>query len=166
MVSCPSGGDAFRLFSDIYPGKACFRTINRQDRIYKVSHHFSGLSGICAISGVLAGESGAFLFAAAGAGIAPIYPTVMAFLARRYKNDSDTAVSFTVIALGICCLPGNFLIGAIIDVFKNLYGTRGAQEGLAAGFKAGYLFIGGCALACSAVAFCFFRYLKKIDIVL
>lgn len=123
---------------------------------------FSGFSGLCSVLGVLIGESGAFLFAVAGAGIAPVYPTVMAFLARRYQKDSDTAVSFTVIVMGIACVPGNFLIGAIIAAFKNIFkGIKGEQAGLIAGLQAGYLFIGACALICSFSAIYLYLLLKK-----
>ncbi|MNW04393.1 hypothetical protein D3C71_2004750 [compost metagenome] len=44
---------------------------------------FSGLSSLIAIG---LGEQGAIWFAIAGIGIAPIYPTVMAMLAKRYPR--------------------------------------------------------------------------------
>jgi fucose permease len=123
---------------------------------------FSACSGILTIGGVLLGERGAFLFALAGAGIAPIYPTVMAFLAKRYPKDSDTAISFTVTLMGIGSIIGNFLVGAIIDLFKNFFtGKYGAETGVALGMKTGYAFIGVCALICSATAYLLYNFLKK-----
>jgi fucose permease len=123
---------------------------------------FSGASGLLSISGIIAGESGAFLFALAGGGIAPIYPTVMALLAKRYPKDSDTAISFTVTLMGIGSVIGNFLVGAIVDIIRNIFtGIYGPEGGLLLGMQAGYAFIGACALMCSGAALILYRYLKR-----
>lgn len=123
---------------------------------------FSACSGILTLGGIVLGERGAYLFALAGAGIAPIYPTVMAFLAKRYPKDSDTAISFTVTLMGIGSIIGNFLVGAIIDLFKNIFtGKYGVENGVALGMKTGYAFIGVCALLCSAAALILYNFLKK-----
>jgi fucose permease len=123
---------------------------------------FSAASGVFSLAGIAAGPSGAFLFALAGAGIAPIYPTVMALLAKRYSKDSDTAISFTVTLMGIGSVIGNFLVGAIVDLFKNIFNNMyGAETGLILGMKAGYAFIGSCALLCSAASVVLYRFLKK-----
>jgi fucose permease len=123
---------------------------------------FSGASGLLSLGGVIAGESGAFLFALAGAGIALIYPTVMALLAKRYPKDSDTAISFTVTLMGIGSVIGNFLVGAIVDLFKSTFTSLyGAEIGLILGMKAGYSFIGSCALLCSASSIVLYKFLKR-----
>jgi fucose permease len=123
---------------------------------------FSGASGIFTIVGVLVGQSGAFLFALAGAGIAPIYPTVMALLAKRYPKDSDTAISFTVTLMGIGSVIGNFLVGAVIDLFKNLFtNSYGIEAGTIIGMKAGYVFIGVCAVLCSIMAGVLYKMLQR-----
>lgn len=123
---------------------------------------FSGISGLCSIFGVLAGEPGAFLFALAGAGISPVYPTAMAFLSRRYQKDSDTAISFSVVSMGIGTVIGNFLVGAVIGLFNSLsVMLTGPGTGVRLGLQAGYLFIGACALICSLLAFSLFKRLKK-----
>lgn len=123
---------------------------------------FSALSGICTLSAILIGKPGAILFAAAGAGIGPVYPTTMALLARRYPHDTDTAISFTVTLIGIACVIGNFLIGTIIDLSKRFFtGIYGAETGLVRGMQAGYGFIGLCAILCSLMAIILYRALKK-----
>ncbi|MCX8130565.1 MAG: MFS transporter [Clostridia bacterium] len=123
---------------------------------------FSGISGVFTILGIILGEGFAFLFALAGAGIAPVYPTVMALLAKRYPKDSDTAISFTVTLMGIGNVVGSFLVGAIIDIFKKIFtGVYGQDLGLVVGMKAGYAFIGLCALVCSAMSLVLLRYLRK-----
>lgn len=123
---------------------------------------FSGASGIFTLMGVIVGQSGAFLFALAGVGIAPIYPTVMAFLSKRYSNNSSTAVSFTVTLMGIGSVIGNFLVGGIIDLFKNIF-TKiyGVENGLIIGMEAGYAFVGVCALLCSISSVILYNFLKK-----
>ncbi|GIO64875.1 hypothetical protein J43TS9_64490 [Paenibacillus cineris] len=120
----------------------------------------SGFSGLCTFAAIVSGEGGAFLFAAAGIGIAPIYPTVMAVIAKRYVKGSDTAITFTVTLMGVGSVIGNYLIGAITSGVKHIFGS-GTPEGLVRGLQAGYSFIGLCALICSAVSFVLYRYLKK-----
>ncbi|MCR2804373.1 MFS transporter [Paenibacillus soyae] len=123
---------------------------------------FSGFSGLCSIAAILVGEGGAFLFAAAGVGIAPIYPTVMALLADRYKGNSGTAITFTVTMMGIASVLGNFAIGAITDGIKRLFAdSSDPAGGLVAGLQAGYLFIGFCAILCSLTAYLLYRALSR-----
>jgi MFS family permease len=119
---------------------------------------FSGFTAICTFAAIIGGEGLAFLFAAAGIGIAMIYPTVMAFIAKRYPNGSDTAITFTVTLMGVGSVIGNYLIGGVIEVIKNLYGT---QTGLIRGLQAGYGFIGLCAALCAACSFLLYRFLKR-----
>ncbi|MFD0697309.1 MFS transporter [Paenibacillus sp. GCM10027628] len=127
----------------------------------------SAFSGICSLAAIAAGPSGSFLFALAGVGIAPIYPTVMAFLAKRYPNGSDTAITFTVTMMGIASVIGNFLVGAITDGFKLIFSDAAhPNEGLIKGLQAGYVFIGGCALLCSVVSIMLYRWLRKRNEVL
>jgi len=120
---------------------------------------FSLFSGLCTVAAVFAGEPGAWLFALAGAGIAPIYPTVMAFLAVRYAGRSDAAITFTVTMLGFASVAGNLLIGAITDGFGRLFGSSGSGE--MRGMQAGFLFIGLCALLCALAAALLLRHLKN-----
>lgn len=119
----------------------------------------SSLTGICTFAAIFGGESYAFLFAAAGIGIAPIYPTVMALIAKRYPKESDTAITFTVTMMGIGSVIGNYLIGAITSSFKQFYGDD-SELGLLRGLQAGYSFIGLCALLCSVFGILLYRYLK------
>ncbi len=66
-----------------------------------------------------------------------IYPTVMAFIAKRYPNGSDTAITFAVTLMGVGSVIGNYAIGWVIEGVKNVYGAttplgllRGLQAGL------------------------------------
>ncbi|WP_253944612.1 sugar MFS transporter [Paenibacillus sp. NEAU-GSW1] len=116
----------------------------------------SAFSGICAFAAIAAGEPGAVLFAVAGIGIAPIYPTVMALLAKRYPNGTETAITFTVTLMGIAGVIGNFLIGAITDLFKGM-----SDGSIIIGLQAGYSFIAACAILCSLIAIVLYRHLKR-----
>lgn len=123
---------------------------------------FSALSGILTFAAIASGEPGAFLFAAAGAGIAPVYPTVMALIARRYRQDSDAAITFIVTLMGVASVIGNYAIGAIISgIRRAVTAVSGAEDGLLRGLQAGYGFIGLCALLCCLSALPLYRYLKK-----
>ncbi|XID96122.1 MFS transporter [Paenibacillaceae bacterium WGS1546] len=123
---------------------------------------FSGFAGICTIAAILLGEKGAFLFAVAGIGVAPIYPTVMAILAKRYSRGTDMAITFTVTLMGIASVIGNLLIGVFIDTARSLFpGERETAAALTFGLQAGYGFIGLLALLCSASCIVLYVYLKK-----
>lgn len=121
---------------------------------------FSGLSAICTFTAIFGGERLAFLFAAAGIGIAMIYPTVMAFISKRYPYDSVTAITFTVTLMGLGSVIGNYVIGGVIDIVESLFGED-SKIGLLRGLQAGYGVIGLCAALSAASAFILYIYLLK-----
>jgi fucose permease len=106
---------------------------------------FSAFSGICSLGAIIIGESGAILFAVAGVGIAPIYPTVMALVAKRYPRGTDAAITFVVTLMGIGSVIGNVLIGFVIEY----------------GLQAGYGFIALLALACSICSILLYIILSR-----
>jgi len=107
---------------------------------------FSAFAGLCGLAAVFLGEPAAFLFALAGLGMAPIYPTVMAILAKRYARGLDTAITFTVTLLGIGNVAGNMIIGYIIEWHS---------------LQTGYTTIALLALVCSALSFALLLRLKR-----
>ncbi len=119
---------------------------------------FAGFSGLCSLAAILLGEPAAWLFAVAGAGIAPVYPTVMALLAKRYPQGTETAITFTVTAMGVACVIGNALIGWIIDGVAALAGGGDAQL---LGLQAGYGFIAAMALLCAVTCLYMYRVMKR-----
>lgn len=119
---------------------------------------FGALSAALTFIGIAAGEPGAILLAAAGIGIAPVYPTVMAMIARRYRDNSDTAITFVVTIMGLFTVSGNVVIGAIITAVTKY---AGAGMGIARGMQAGYLFIGACALLSALFSLVLYVYLRK-----
>jgi MFS family permease len=121
---------------------------------------FSGFSAICTFAALLGGEKAAFLFAASGIGIAMIYPTVMAFIAKRYPKGSDTAITFTVTLMGLGSVIGNYLIGVITELVKLMVGENSSAS-LLRGLQAGYGFIGLCAALCAITALILYVHLYK-----
>ncbi|MFD0671001.1 MFS transporter [Cohnella sp. GCM10027633] len=110
---------------------------------------FAALSGLCSLIGVLLGEPGAILLALAGIGIAPIYPTVMAMIAKRYPRGTDTAITFVVTLMGVASVICNLTIGYLIEGVQSLFSGRGSAESELLGMQAGYAFIGALAIACA-----------------
>lgn len=115
---------------------------------------FSALACVCSVAGLLGGDTLLLLLPLAGIGIAPIYPTVMAFLPRLYAGRSDGVVNFIIVVWAIGTTLGNFLIGAMTDAMvKGL--------GLDAGLKLGYLTVGVSAMLCVLFSIGLYRRLHK-----
>lgn len=121
---------------------------------------FSAISAICTFIAIFGGEGAAYLFAVSGIGIAMIYPTVMAFIAKRYPTGSDTAVTFTVTMMGIGSVIGNYVIGVVSELVRRFTGAD-SFEGLLRGLQAGYSVIGLCAACCTIAGIALFIYLSK-----
>jgi fucose permease len=111
---------------------------------------FSAFSGLCSLAAIIIGEPAAVLFAVSGIGIAPVYPTIMALLAKRYPNGTDVAITFTVTLMGIASVIGNLLIGVIIDGVRSLATRWESADSQLLGLQAGYGFIALMAFLCAA----------------
>ncbi|AZN43805.1 MFS transporter [Paenibacillus albus] len=121
---------------------------------------FSGFSACCTFAAILGGEQVAFLFALSGTGIAMIYPTVMAFIAKRYPKGTDNAITFTVTLMGLGSVIGNYLIGGVTELAKRMVGEDSSTS-LLRGLQAGYGFIGACAALCAITGLILYVYLYK-----
>jgi MFS family permease len=121
----------------------------------------SAFSGICSLAAILTGEKGVILFAISGVGIALIYPTVMALLAKRYPKGTGAAITFTVTLMGIASVIGNLLIGFIIDLVSKMFKSENGKVNEIVGLQAGYGFIALLALICSVCSIVLYMILKK-----
>ncbi len=119
----------------------------------------SGFSGAAILIGVMLGRPGIFLLIAAGFGIAPIYPTVMAVLAKLFAGNIDSAMTATLTIMSVVVVAGSALVGGVVDGAKGLYALLGAGDPMRLGYAAGYLFIGLCFAAAFFVAV---RLYKKL----
>ncbi|WP_407271241.1 MFS transporter [Radiobacillus sp. PE A8.2] len=122
---------------------------------------FSAFAGIISIIPVFAGEHAAILFAIAGFGVGPIYPTMMALLAKKYTKGTDTAITFTVVLIGIGGVITNLIIGYLIEIVTNLQLRPTYEASNQLGMQAGYLFIASTALLCSLATVFIYVRLKK-----
>jgi fucose permease len=122
---------------------------------------FSGFAGLCSLAAVIIGEQAAILFAVAGIGIAPVYPTVMALLAKRYPHGTDVAITFTVTLMGIASVIGNVLIGVIIDGVRSMAARWDTGDGQLLGLQAGYVFIALMALLCSGACVILYGIMRR-----
>lgn len=105
---------------------------------------FTGFAGLMVIIGVLTGEQGTPLLIVAGVGIAPIFPTVMAVIAKLFSEEIDVAMTSILTANGIIQVPASYLVGAIINQARLVFTESHGDEGVGMAFKTGYLFIGLC----------------------
>ncbi|MEH7418662.1 MFS transporter [Neobacillus drentensis] len=121
----------------------------------------SAFSGICGLAAIFTGEKGAILFAVSGVGIALIYPTVMALLAKRYPKGTGAAITFTVTLMGIASVIGNLLIGFIIDFVSKIFKNENGSVNEIVGLQAGYGFIAILAILCSVCSLVLYMILKK-----
>ncbi|MGD6816583.1 MFS transporter [Metabacillus sp. 113a] len=128
---------------------------------------FSALFSVLIIAGIYFGERGAILIAIAGAGVAPVYPTANAFIARRYRSGTDAAITVVVTIVGISGVLGNYAIGGVISITETyVSAVQIPKSSLLAGLQAGFYFIAVCGIACSVITFYLYRYLKRRDEIL
>ena len=121
---------------------------------------FNGFAGSIILLGVLLGKPGLFLLVAAGLGVAPLYPTVMALLAKLFASNIDSAMTVTLSLMGVLLVFSNFMIGGIVEGFTWLF--RGLGDGAtAAGYSAGFVFIGLCCVAAFLISLALYRRMKK-----
>jgi len=122
---------------------------------------FTAFSGAAITAGILLGRGGVAPLIAAGFGIAPVYPTVMALVAKLYAKQIDAAMTVTLTIMGVVVVICNMFMGALADFFERLF--RGFMEGNVVGtaYAAAYLFLGFCALAACVSAAGLFRRLRR-----
>jgi len=121
----------------------------------------SAVASLCCIGAILGNGQTAILFAVAGAGVAPIYPTVMALIAKRYPNGTESAITFTVTLMGIGSVLGNLFIGAVIDIASQFATAQGWENSIKFGMQAGFMVIALLSLLCSLFAAVLYSVLRK-----
>jgi len=102
--------------------------------------------------GVLGGERGAPLLLVAGIGIAPMFPTVMAVIAKLFAGEVDRAITAVMTSIGIVYVPTTFLLGVVINQARVVLTEAHGEAGVGMAYSAGYLFLGLCCFAAFAAA--------------
>ena len=112
----------------------------------------TAFGGVLVTAGVLLGLSGVSVIVLTGAAVAPVFPTVMAVIAKLFSDQIEKAMTAILTTIGIIVVPFNLLVGLIINqarvAFTNVYG----QAGLSLAYSAGFLFFGLCCFGAFAAA--------------
>jgi MFS family permease len=107
------------------------------------------------------GRAGEILIIISGVGIAPLYPTVFAIVAKVYRDKIDTAMTITLTAMGIISMISNLILGVVIDgarrAFTGIYGAAG----LGMGYTAGMFFLALCIVIAFLADYILLRRLKR-----
>lgn len=102
----------------------------------------TAFSGVMITLGVLLGRSGSYLIILAGIGVAPIFPTVMAVIAKLFSDQIELAMTAIITIMGIIIVPMNLLVGGIINQARVLFSTNYGDAGIGMAYSAGILFFG------------------------
>jgi MFS family permease len=104
----------------------------------------TAFTGVIITAGVLLGEQGSMLLVFAGAGVSPIFPTVMAVIAKLFADEIDLAMTSIITAMGIIMMPANLLIGGIINHARVAFSDGYGDAGIRMAYAAGFLFMALC----------------------
>ena len=118
---------------------------------------FTIFAGTMITAGVICGEKGVFLLVIAGIGVAPVFPTVMAVIAKLYRDEIDVAMTATMTIMGIIMVPANLLLGGIINKAKLIFTDIHGEADVRKAYAVGFLFLGFCCV----VAFVFALLLRR-----
>ena len=137
------------------------------DKVGLINSLVIGLAfaGTLIVIGVLSGEPGAYLLVVAGIGIAPVFPTLMAVVAKLFLDTIDLAITVVVTITGITMVGANFLLGGIINFARRLFTDTYGDSGVAMAYSAGYLFLGLCCLGAFVVALILRMKQKKAGLI-
>ena len=121
----------------------------------------TAFTGCVLVVGVLLGDLGVAFVVATGMGVAPIYPTVMALIAKLFPDEIDIAITVVATSLGLFLVIANMLLGGLINqmrvVFTNIYG----DAGIGMAYSSGILFLGICGFGSFIAAIILRQKLKK-----
>jgi len=109
-------------------------------------------AGVAITAGVLGGERATPLLFVAGIGIAPMFPTVMAVIAKLFAGEVDRAITAIMTSIGVIVVPASFLLGVVINQARVVFTESHGEAGVGMAYSAGYLFLGLCCFAAFASA--------------
>ena len=104
----------------------------------------TAFAGIMTVTGVLCGEPGTVLLVIAGVGIAPLYPTIMAVVAKLFSDEIDYAMSVMMTVMGMFMIFANLLLGGIVQLTRMIFTDSHGEAGVGMAYSTGYLFLGIC----------------------
>ena len=119
------------------------------------------LAGVLTVIGVLCGEPGTILLVLTGVCIAPIYPTVMAVVAKLFSEEVDYAMTIMMTVMGMFVVVANLCLGGIIQLTRRIFTDIHGESGVGMAYAAGYLFLGLCCFGAFVFALILRSRLKK-----
>jgi len=109
----------------------------------------TAFAGIMIILGVIFGSRGSVLIVLSGIGVAPIFPTVMAVIAKLFADTIERAMTTILTLIGALIIPANFLVGGIINQSRVVFTASHGEAGLTMAFSVGFLLFGfACFVSC------------------
>jgi len=110
----------------------------------------TAFAGAMITLGVILGRGGSLLIVLSGIGIAPIFPTVMAVLAKLFSDSIELAMTTLLTSVGTFMIFANLTIGGIINQARVTLTASHGQAGVGMAFSAGFLIFGiACFAACA-----------------
>jgi len=109
----------------------------------------TAVAGIFITIGLILGERGAVFIVLSGFGVAPIFPTVMAVIAKLFSDAIESVMTTILTLVGIFAIPSHFLIGGVINQARISFTATHGEAGVAMAFSSGFiLFAASCFFAC------------------
>jgi len=110
----------------------------------------TAFAGVMITLGVIFGRGGSVLIVLAGIGIAPIFPTVMAVLAKLFSDAIEIAMTTLLTFVGTFMILANLTIGGVINQARVAFTASHGETGVAIAFSVGFLIFGiACFFSCA-----------------
>jgi fucose permease len=122
---------------------------------------FCVIGGVLVVAGVALGASGVVPLVLAGAMISPMYPTVMAVIAKVFQETIDTAMTVTMTVMGVISMIANLMLGGIVDGAHRIFAPAHGEAALGMAYSAGIYFLGICLFLAAISAWWLMKRLKK-----
>jgi fucose permease len=122
---------------------------------------FCVIGGVLVTAGTALGVKGIIPIVLAGAFISPMYPTVMAVIAKVFSETIDTAMTVTMTIMGIISMAANLVLGGIVDGARRLLEPSHGAEAISMAYSAGIYFLGICLFLAAIAAWWLMKRLKK-----
>jgi len=109
----------------------------------------TAFAGIMILLGVAFGSRGSFLIVLSGIGVAPIFPTVMAIIAKLFSDTIEVAMTTILTLIGALVVPANFLVGGVINQSRIFFTASHGEAGITMAFSIGFILFGlACFVSC------------------
>ena len=106
-------------------------------------------AGVMILLGLVFGEGGAPLIVLAGIGVAPLFPTVMAVIAKLFLDVIEIAMTTIMTLIGILVIPTNFLMVGVLEQARSFFAGYYGEAGDAMAFSVAFSVFGiSCLVSC------------------